>query len=146
MVLFTSSSNDGLIIGRFNGSVKKADGGIEVDGHHIKVFGEKDPSAIKWGTAGADYICESTGVFLTKEGGEHHLKGGAKKVILSAPPKDDVPLFVMGVNHHNYNKDIKVASNASCTTNCLAPIAKILNDTWGISEGLMTTVHAVTIN
>ncbi len=110
------------------------------------MFNEKDPSSIKWGDAGADYICESTGVFLTKEKGELHIKGGAKKVVLSAPPKDDVPLFVMGVNHKEYQKGLTVVSNASCTTNCLAPVAKVLNDNWGIKEGLMTTVHAVTIN
>lgn len=122
------------------------DGGIEVNGHKIKVYAEKDPTAIKWGAAGADYICESTGVFLSKDKGELHLKGGAKKVVLSAPPKDDVPIFVMGVNHNEYKKELNVVSNASCTTNCLAPIAKVLNDTWGIQEGLMTTVHAVTVN
>ena len=126
--------------------MKKVDGGIEVNGHKIKVYAEKDPTAIKWGAAGADYICESTGVFLSKDKGELHLKGGAKKVVLSAPPKDDVPIFVMGVNHNEYKKELNVVSNASCTTNCLAPIAKVLNDTWGIQEGLMTTVHAVTVN
>jgi len=132
--------------GRFKGTVKKIDGGIEVNGHKVNLYNEKDPANIKWGAAGADYICESTGVFLTKDKGELHLKAGAKKVILSAPPKDDVPIFVMGVNHSDYKKDLNVVSNASCTTNCLAPIAKVLHDTWGISEGLMTTVHATTIN
>jgi glyceraldehyde 3-phosphate dehydrogenase len=122
------------------------DGGIEVDGQKVAIFNQKDPSAIKWGDAGADYICESTGVFLTKEKADLHLKGGAKKVVMSAPPKDDTPLFVMGVNHENYKKELTVVSNASCTTNCLAPLAKVIHDNWGIAEGLMTTVHAVTIN
>jgi len=112
----------------------------------VKVFNEKDPNNIKWGDAGAEYICESTGVFISKDKCEAHFKGGAKKVIISAPPKDDVPIFVMGVNHTEYKKDTTVVSNASCTTNCLAPIAKVLNDNWKITEGLMTTVHAVTIN
>jgi len=117
-----------------------------VNGHKVRLFNEKDPSAIKWGDAGADYICESTGVFISKDKASAHLKGGAKKVIISAPPKDDVPIYVMGVNHNEYKSNVVVASNASCTTNCLAPIAKVLNDNWGIAEGLMTTVHAVTIN
>ena len=95
---------------------------------------------------GADYIAEATGVFLSGEGGAGHLKGGAKKVVLSAPPKDASPIFVMGVNHEKYNSDMNVVSNASCTTNCLAPITKVLNDNFGIEEGLMTTVHAVTMN
>jgi glyceraldehyde 3-phosphate dehydrogenase len=95
---------------------------------------------------GAEYICEATGQFLKTKDSLAHLKGGAKKVILSAPPKDDTPIFVMGVNHQKYNQDMYVVSNASCTTNCLAPVAKVLNDNYGISEGLMTTVHAVTIN
>jgi glyceraldehyde 3-phosphate dehydrogenase len=134
------------VLGRFDGTIKQIDGGIEVNGHKIKVYAEKDPQNIKWGDAGADYICESTGVYLSKDKGELHLKGGAKKVILSAPPKDDAPIFVMGVNHNEYKADLTVVSNASCTTNCLAPVAKVLNDNWGITEGLMTTVHAVTIN
>ena len=135
-----------MFTGRFKGSVKKVDGGIEVDGHKVHVYNEKDPSLIKWGKSGSDYICESTGVFLEKSKCDLHLKGGAKKVVISAPPKDEVPLFVMGVNHDKYTKDLTVVSNASCTTNCLAPIAKVLNDNWGITEGLMTTIHAVTIN
>jgi len=110
------------------------------------VFSEKEPQNIKWGDSGVDYVCESTGVFISQDKADLHLKGGAKKVILSAPPKDNVPIFVMGVNHEEYKKDITVVSNASCTTNCLAPIAKVINDNWGIAEGLMTTVHAVTIN
>merc|ERR1712166_334847 len=132
--------------GRFQGNIEKVDGGIKVDGHFVHLFNEKDPSAIPWGKAGADYICESTGVFLDKASASHHIKGGAKKVILSAPPKDDSPMFVMGVNSEKYNSDMQIVSNASCTTNCLAPIAKVLNDNFGIAEGLMTTVHAVTIN
>jgi|TARA_B110001450_G_scaffold209945_1_gene201034 glyceraldehyde 3-phosphate dehydrogenase len=132
--------------GRFPFEVKEADGGITVDGEFIKVYHETDPSKIGWGAAGADYVCESTGVFLTKEKGDLHIQGGAKKVVLSAPPKDDAPIFVVGVNHTEYKPEMKVVSNASCTTNCLAPISKVLNDTWGIEEGLMTTVHAVTMN
>jgi len=132
--------------GRFNGTIEKAEGGIKVNGNLVRLYNEKDPSQINWGAAGADYICESTGVFLTKEKAAAHFKGGAKKVILSAPSKDDTPMFVMGVNTDKYNSDMQVVSNASCTTNCLAPIAKVLNDNWGITEGLMTTVHAVTIN
>ena len=132
--------------GRFPGTIEKADGGIKVDGHFVKVFHETDPTKIGWGTVGADYVCESTGVFLTQEKGELHIAGGCKKVVLSAPPKDNVPIFVVGVNQEEYNSDMKVVSNASCTTNCLAPISKVLNDNWGIDEGLMTTVHAVTMN
>jgi len=132
--------------GRFNATVEKADGGIKVNGHFVKVFHETDPTKIGWGSAGADYVCESTGVFLTQEKGDLHLKGGAKKVVLSAPPKDNVPIFVVGVNHEGYKSDMSVVSNASCTTNCLAPVTKVLNDNYGIEEGLMTTVHAVTIN
>jgi len=132
--------------GRFDGTIEKADGGIKVNGHHVHLFHEKDPSAIPWGKAGADYICESTGVFLDKKSASQHIAGGAKKAILSAPSKDDTPMFVMGVNTDKYSKDMQIVSNASCTTNCLAPIAKVLNDNFGIAEGLMTTVHAVTIN
>jgi glyceraldehyde 3-phosphate dehydrogenase len=132
--------------GRFPGSIEKADGGIKVDGHFVKVFHETDPTKIAWGSVGADYVCESTGVFLSQEKGDLHIKGGAKKVVLSAPPKDSVPIFVVGVNHDKYDSKMTVVSNASCTTNCLAPVAKVLNDNWGIQEGLMTTVHAVTMN
>lgn len=132
--------------GRFQGTVEQADGGIKVNGHFVKVTHETDPSKIGWDKSGADYICESTGVFLSEDKGALHIKGGAKKVVLSAPPKDSSPIFVVGVNHEGYNSDMTVVSNASCTTNCLAPITKVLNDTWGIEEGLMTTVHAVTIN
>ena len=132
--------------GRFPGTVEEADGGIKVNGDFVKVYHETDPSKIGWGKVGADYVCESTGVFLTKEKGALHIQGGAKKVILSAPPKDDAPIFVMGVNNQLYDSSMNVVSNASCTTNCLAPITKVLNDRWGIEEGLMTTVHAVTMN
>jgi glyceraldehyde 3-phosphate dehydrogenase len=132
--------------GRFPGTVEQADGGIKVNGDFVKVFHETDPTKIGWGTVGADYVCESTGVFLTKDKGAAHIKGGCKKVVLSAPPKDDAPIFVVGVNHEGYNSGMNVVSNASCTTNCLAPITKVLNDKWGIEEGLMTTVHAVTMN
>jgi glyceraldehyde 3-phosphate dehydrogenase len=132
--------------GRFPGTVEKADGGIKVNGDFVKVYHETDPSKIGWGKSGADYVCESTGVFLTEEKGALHIAGGAKKVVLSAPPKDNSPIFVVGVNHDGYKADMKVVSNASCTTNCLAPITKVLNDKFGIDEGLMTTVHAVTMN
>jgi len=117
---------------------------LVVDGKDIRVFHEKDPAAIGWGAAGADYICESTGVFTQKEKTELHLKGGAKKVIISAPPKDAVPIYVVGVNHTDYNPADTVVSNASCTTNCLAPLTKVVHDKFGIYEGLMTTVHAMT--
>jgi len=133
---------------RFNGTVAiKEEGGndfLVVNGRDIRVFHEKDPSAIKWGEVGATYVCESTGVFTEKAKAELHIAGGAKKVIISAPPKDAVPIYVMGVNHLNYKASENVVSNASCTTNCLAPIAKCVNDKFGIVEGLMTTVHAMT--
>jgi len=132
--------------GRFDGTVEKVDGGIKVNGHMVHVFQETDPTNIPWSKAGADYIAECTGVFTNKEKLNLHLQGGAKKAILSCPPKDDAPIFVMGVNHTNYTSDMTAVSNASCTTNCLAPVTKVLNDTWGIEEGLMTTIHAVTIN
>ncbi len=112
----------------------------------VHLYQEMDPAKIKWGDAGATHICESTGAFTAKDNAGAHLKGGAKKVIISAPPKDDSPIFVVGVNHLGYKSDMNVVSNASCTTNCLAPVAKIVNDNWGLAEGLMTTIHAVTIN
>jgi glyceraldehyde 3-phosphate dehydrogenase len=117
---------------------------LVVDGRKIAIFHEKDPASIPWGSAGADYICESTGVFTAKEKAELHLKGGAKKVIISAPPKDSVPIYVVGVNHHEYKTTDTVVSNASCTTNCLAPLTKVVHEKFGIVEGLMTTVHAMT--
>lgn len=129
--------------GRFKGEVKAANGDLVVNGKAIKVFGEKDPAAINWKSAGAEYIVESTGVFTEIAGASAHFKGGAKKVIISAPSKD-APMFVMGVNHDKYTTDMNVVSNASCTTNCLAPLAKVVNDNWGIVEGLMTTVHSIT--
>ncbi len=117
-----------------------------VDGREIHVFAEKSPESIPWGSVGADYVCESTGVFTEKAKAGLHMTGGAKKVIISAPPKDDVPMFVMGVNHEKYTKDVHVVSNASCTTNCLAPLVKVVHENFGIVEGLMTTVHAMTAN
>ncbi|SMD41497.1 glyceraldehyde 3-phosphate dehydrogenase [Aquiflexum balticum DSM 16537] len=130
--------------GIFDGSVEVKNGKLVVNGNEIRVSSEKNPSSLKWGEVGADYVVESTGIFLTKETAQGHLDAGAKKVIMSAPSKDDTPMFVMGVNESSYTSDMKFVSNASCTTNCLAPIAKVLNDNWGIEEGLMTTVHATT--
>jgi len=134
---------------RFPGTLasETADGKdfLIVDGTKIAVFHEKDPTAIPWGAAGASYVCESTGVFTEKAKAELHLKGGAKRVIISAPPKDAVPIYVVGVNHTDYNPaNDTVVSNASCTTNCLAPLAKVIHENFGIKEGLMTTVHAMT--
>ncbi len=131
--------------GRFPFHVQKiSDKEFEINGKRIHLFGEKAPEGIKWGDVNAAFVMECTGAFLTTEHGKKHLSNGAKKVIISAPPKDETPLFVMGVNHTEYKDDFQVVSNASCTTNCLAPIAKILNDNWGIEEGLMNTIHAVT--
>jgi len=133
---------------RFPGTIAtKEDGGKEflvVDGKEIQIFHEKEPSAIGWGAAGAEYVCESTGVFTQKEKASLHIQGGCKKVVISAPPKDDVPMYVMGVNHMDYKASDTVVSNASCTTNCLAPLTKVIHDKFGIVEGLMTTVHAMT--
>lgn len=129
--------------GRFDGTVEVRDGKLVVNGNEIRVTAEKDPANLKWNEVGAEYVVESTGLFLTREKAEAHLKAGAKRVIMSAPSKDDTPMFVYGVNHMKYaGQDI--VSNASCTTNCLAPIAKVLNENFGIVEGLMTTVHAAT--
>jgi glyceraldehyde 3-phosphate dehydrogenase len=130
--------------GKFTKNVEAKDGKLIVDGHAIRVTAEKDPANLKWNEVGADYVVESTGLFLTKDTADKHIKAGAKRVIMSAPAKDDTPTFVMGVNNKTYSKDMTVVSNASCTTNCLAPIAKVLNDKFGIVEGLMTTVHAAT--
>lgn len=130
--------------GKFDGDVQVKNGKLIVNGNEIRVTAEKSPSNLKWGDVGADYIVESTGIFLTKDTAQGHIDAGAKKVIMSAPSKDDTPMFVMGVNEGSYTSDMVFVSNASCTTNCLAPIAKVLNDNWGIEEGLMTTVHATT--
>ena len=129
--------------GKYEGEVTAEEGALIIDGKHIKVFGERDPADIPWGSVEADYVVESTGVFTTTEKASAHLKGGAKKVVISAPSAD-APMFVVGVNHEKYTSDLEVISNASCTTNCLAPLAKIINDNFGIVEGLMTTVHSIT--
>ncbi|KAF5113184.1 hypothetical protein DV113_002449 [Geotrichum candidum] len=129
--------------GKYKGEVSHDDSHIIIDGKKITVFGERDPASIPWGKAGADYVVESTGVFTTTEKASAHLKGGAKKVVISAPSAD-APMFVVGVNQDKYTSDLQVISNASCTTNCLAPLAKIINDNFGIVEGLMTTVHSIT--
>ncbi|MFD1630289.1 type I glyceraldehyde-3-phosphate dehydrogenase [Pseudopedobacter beijingensis] len=130
--------------GRFDGTVEVKNGNLVVNGQTIRVTAEKDPANLKWNEVGAEYIIESTGFFLTQETAQKHIEAGAKKVVMSAPAKDDTPTFVMGVNHKSLKADQNIVSNASCTTNCLAPIAKVLNDKFGIVEGLMTTVHAVT--
>lgn len=131
--------------GQFQGTIEVKDGDLVVNGHAIKVYACMNPQEIPWGEAGAEYIVESTGVFTTTEKASAHFVGGAKKVVISAPAKDkETPMFVMGVNHTKYNKDMKVVSNASCTTNCLAPLASVINEKFGIVEGLMTTVHATT--
>ncbi len=130
--------------GRFNGEVKTENGQLVVNGKTIRVSAEKDPANLKWDEIGAEYVVESTGLFLEKDKGALHLKAGAKRVVMSAPAKDDTPTFVMGVNQNKYTADMDIVSNASCTTNCLAPIAKVMHDNFTIIEGLMTTVHAVT--
>jgi len=130
--------------GQFKGTVEVKGGKLIVNGKEIRVTAERNPADINWGAVGADYVVESTGLFLEKGKAQGHLDAGAKKVIMSAPSKDDTPMFVMGVNHTSYTNDMNFVSNASCTTNCLAPVAKVLNDKWGIKEGLMTTVHATT--
>ena len=130
--------------GKFDGSVEVKDGNLIVNGQTIRITAEKDPSNLKWDEVGAEVIIESTGFFLTQELAQKHIEAGAKKVVMSAPAKDDTPTFVMGVNHKQLKAEYNIVSNASCTTNCLAPIAKVLNDNFGIVEGLMTTVHAVT--
>jgi glyceraldehyde 3-phosphate dehydrogenase len=132
------------IHGNFKGTVEVKDGKLIVNGNAIRVTSEKDPANLKWNEVGADYVIESTGLFLSRDKAEAHLKAGAKRVILSAPSKDDTPMFVYGVNEKSYKKEMDIISNASCTTNCLAPVTKVLNDNFGIVEGLMTTVHATT--
>ncbi len=129
--------------GQYKGDISAKDGKLCVGGMEIPVYNEKDPANIPWGTAGAEYVIESSGVFTTIEKANAHIKGGAKKVIITAPSAD-APMFVMGVNNTTYTKDMNIISNASCTTNCLAPLAKVINDKFGIIEGLMTTVHATT--
>ena len=129
--------------GKFEGTVASEDGKLVINGQKIAVFAEKDPTNINWASCGAEYVVESTGVFTTTEKASAHFAGGAKKVVISAPSAD-APMFVMGVNNNKYTSDMKVVSNASCTTNCLAPLAKVINDNFGIVEGLMTTVHAAT--
>ena len=131
------------IHGQFEGSVGVADGKLVVNGQSIRVTAEKNPADLKWSDVGAEYVVESTGLFLTKEKCQGHIDAGAKRVVMSAPSKDDTPMFVMGVNHKAYKGEAFV-SNASCTTNCLAPLAKVIHDNFGIVEGLMTTVHATT--
>ena len=129
--------------GRFDGTVEEKDGHLVVNGKEIKVYNEMDPHNIPWGELGVDYVLECSGVFTTMEKAQAHIDAGAKKVIISAPSKD-APMFVMGVNNETYDPSMKIVSNASCTTNCLAPLAKVINDKFGIKEGLMTTVHATT--
>ena len=130
--------------GRFDGTIEYTDDAIIVNGKKVRFFACMDPKDIPWGEVGAEYVVESTGVFLTKEKAQAHIDAGAKKVVMSAPSKDDTPMFVCGVNLDKYTPDMTFVSNASCTTNCLAPIAKVLNDNWGITDGLMTTVHSTT--
>jgi glyceraldehyde 3-phosphate dehydrogenase len=130
--------------GRFDGSIEVKDGKLVVNGNAIRVTAERDPANLKWNEIDAEYVVESTGLFLTMDTADKHIAAGAKRVVLSAPAKDDTPTFVMGVNNKSYTKDMTIVSNASCTTNCLAPVAKVLNDNFGILEGLMTTVHAAT--
>jgi len=130
--------------GKFDGTVEVKDGHLVVNGKTIRVTAEKDPANLKWNEVGAEVIIESTGFFLTQETAQKHIDAGAKKVVMSAPAKDDTPTFVMGVNHKELKAEYTIVSNASCTTNCLAPLAKVLNDNFGILEGLMTTIHAVT--
>ncbi|MFZ9098524.1 MAG: type I glyceraldehyde-3-phosphate dehydrogenase, partial [Burkholderiaceae bacterium] len=129
--------------GRFTGEVSVDGDHLVVNGRRIRLSAERDPSALRWGDVGAQVVIESTGLFLTKDTAQKHLDAGAQKVIMSAPSKDDTPMFVYGVNHTSYAGQA-IVSNASCTTNCLAPVAKVLHDTFGIKRGLMTTVHAAT--
>jgi len=129
--------------GKFQGTVEVKDGNLVVNGNTIRVTADRNPENLKWDEVGADYVIESTGFFLTQEKANLHIKGGAKKVIISAPSKD-APMYVMGVNHTELTDDVKIFSNASCTTNCLAPMSKVIHENFGIIEGLMTTIHAAT--
>ena len=130
--------------GKFDADVSATETAIIVNGRSIPVYAERDPANLPWGKTGAEYVIESTGLFLTKEKAQGHIDAGAKHVVMSAPSKDDTPMFVVGVNENTYTSDMTFVSNASCTTNCLAPIAKVLNDSFGIKDGLMATVHATT--
>ena len=130
--------------GRCKADIESRENALVVNGQVIPVFSERDPANLKWGKLGAEYIVESTGLFLTKDKAKGHIEAGAKHVVMSAPSKDDTPMFVMGVNQDSYTSDMTFVSNASCTTNCLAPIAKVLHDNFGIADGLMTTVHSTT--
>lgn len=130
--------------GRCKADIESRENALVVNGQVIPVFSERDPANLKWGKLGAEYIVESTGLFLTKEKAAGHIAAGAKKVVMSAPSKDDTPMFVMGVNHKNYTSDMQFVSNASCTTNCLAPLAKVVHEEFGIEQSLMSTIHAAT--
>jgi len=132
------------IHGRFDGDISFDEGSITVNGKKIAFFAQKDPKDIPWGDAGAEYVADATGIFHSKDMAKAHLEGGAKKVIYTGPSKDDTPMFVCGVNLDKYTKDMDFVSNASCTTNCLAPLAKVVNDKFGITDGLMTTIHSTT--
>jgi glyceraldehyde 3-phosphate dehydrogenase len=129
--------------GRFDGTIEVQDGHLVVDGKKVRVTAERDPKNLKWGDVGVDVVAECTGIFTSMDTANQHIQAGAKKVVISAPSKD-IPMFVMGVNHKDITADQNIVSNASCTTNCLAPLAKVLNDNWGIEEALMTTIHAST--
>ena len=130
--------------GRYPGTVAAEDGALIIDGKRVRLLNSRDPRQLPWGELGVEYVLECTGKFLTTESVQDHLDAGARVVVLSGPSKDDTPMFVMGVNNEKYTPDLKVVSNASCTTNCLAPLAKVINDNFGIVEGLMTTIHAAT--
>ena len=132
--------------GRFDGTVEEVDGALVVDGQTVKCMSERDPASLPWGDLNVDYVVESTGLFTAIDGASKHLEGGAKRVVISAPTKspDQIPTLVMGVNHDQFDVSHKVVSNASCTTNCLAPVAKVIHENFGLAEGLMTTVHAAT--
>ena len=130
--------------GKFDAEVGHTENAIVVDGREVRVYAEKDPANLPWGELNVDFVVESTGLFLTQEKAEAHLKAGAKRVVMSAPSKDATPMFVVGVNENTYTADMTIVSNASCTTNCLAPLAKVLHENFGIKDGLMTTVHSVT--